>query len=107
MVQTDIIDWLYSQLRSQQGLLVDFSAFPAMLVQLLEKCLAEGQTSQPRFVLVLNLARPQPCLEFTELNLFKHLVHLALVVLKPTDGQLQEFLVARYGRVALSCNAKY
>ena len=38
---------------------------------------------------------------------FLRLVHLALVVLKPTDGQLQEFLVARYGRVALSCNAKY
>ena len=86
---------------------MDFAAFPAMLVQLLEKCLAEGQTSQPRFVLVLNLARPQPCLEFTELNLFKHLVHLSLVVLKPTDSQLQEFLVARYCRVVLRSNPMY
>ena len=84
----------FMNLRSQQGLLVDFASFPAMVVQLLEKCLAEGQTSQPRFVLVLNCTKAQPCMEFTELNMFKHLVHLSLVVLRATDSQLKDYLVS-------------
>lgn len=84
----------FINLRSQQGLLVDFASFPSMVVQLLEKCLAEGQTSQPQFVLVLNCSKPQPCLEFTELNMFKHLVHLSLVVLRATDTQLKDYLVS-------------
>ena len=35
----------------------------------------------------------QPCLEFTELNMFKHLVHLSLVVLRASDTQLKDYLV--------------
>ena len=34
-----------------------------------------------------------PCLEFTELNMFKHLVHLSLVVLRAPDTQLKDYLV--------------
>jgi len=83
----------FLNLRSQQGLLVDFANFPTMVVQLLEKCLSEGHTSQPKFVLVLNLTKAQPCLEFTELNLFKHLVHLTLIVLRASDNQLKDYLV--------------
>jgi len=83
----------FLNLRTQQGLLVDYANFPTMVVQLLEKCLSEGHTSQPKFVLVLNLTKAQPCLEFTELNLFKHLVHLSLIVLRATDNQLKEYLV--------------
>lgn len=83
----------FLNLRTQQGLLVDFTNFPTMVVQLLEKCLSEGHTSQPKFVLVLNLTKAQPCLEFTELNLFKHLVHLSLIVLRATDNQLKDYLV--------------
>ena len=45
------------------------------------------------FVLVLNLTTAQPCLEFTELNMFKHLVHLSLVVLRAPDTQLKDYLV--------------
>ena len=83
----------FLNLRTQQGLLVDFANFPTMVVQLLEKSLSEGHTSQPKFVLVLNLTKAQPCLEFTELNLFKHLVHLSLIVLRATDNQLKDYLV--------------
>jgi len=84
----------FMNLRSQQGLLVDFANFPTMVVQLLEKCFSEGQTSQPKFVLVLNCNKAQPCLEFTELNMFKHLVHLSLVVLRATDTQLKDYMVS-------------
>lgn len=83
----------FTNLKQIQGLLVDFSNFPNMLVQLLDKCLSECQSSQPKFVLVLNMTKPQPCLEFTELNMFKHLVHLSLVVLKASDTQLKDYLV--------------
>ena len=79
----------FTNLRQQQGLLVDFVNFPTMLIQLLEKCLSESQSAQPKFVLVLNMTRAQPCLEFTELNMFKHLVHLSLVVLRASDSQLK------------------
>ena len=32
-------------------------------------------------------------MEFTELNMFKHLVHLFLVVLMASDTQLKDYLV--------------
>ena len=65
-----------------------------MLVQLLEKCVSESQSPQPKFVLVLNLTKSQqPSLEFTELNMFKHLVHLSVTVLRASDSQLKDYLV--------------
>jgi hypothetical protein len=64
-----------------------------MLVQLLEKCRAEADSENPRFILVLNCAAAaggqQASLEFTELNLFKHLCHLSLIVVKASDTQLK------------------
>ena len=44
-------------------------------------------------MLLLNLTTAQPCLEFTELNMFKQLVHLSLVVLRASDSQLKDYLV--------------
>ena len=44
-------------------------------------------------MLVLNLTTAQHCLEFTELNIFKQLVHLSLVVLRASDSQLKDYLV--------------
>merc|ERR1719151_405284 len=64
-----------------------------MLTQLVEKCVEEGRTVQPRFILVLNCCGPQVSLDFTELSQFKHLVYLSLVVLKATDSQLKDYLV--------------
>ena len=68
----------FPALRAHQGLLVDFLSFPGMLtqvclsvvnwllsahqlffIQLVEKCVEEGRTVQPRFVLVLNCSGPQ------------------------------------------------
>ncbi len=35
-------------LKSQQGLLVDFSSFPSKFVQLVERCVTENQTDSPK-----------------------------------------------------------
>ena len=67
---------------------------------MLEKCIAESSSPQPSFVLVLNLTTAQPCLEFTELNMFKHLVHLSLVVLRASDTQLKDYLVTSITKLA-------
>ena len=83
----------FNSVKAGQGLLVEFSQFPSMVTQLLEKCQAESHNQQPKFILVLNLAGQQPCLEFTELNMFKHLVHLSLVLARATDSQLKDYLV--------------
>jgi Centriolar protein SAS N-terminal len=70
---------------------VDFAAFPSMLVQLLEKCRHVDGASPPRFILVLNCTAGghQACLEFTELNQFKHLCHLSLILVKASDVELK------------------
>lgn len=38
----------YSVLKSQQGLLIDFSMFPSKFVQLIERCVAENQSDSPK-----------------------------------------------------------
>ena len=90
----------FNSVKAQQGLLVEFSQFPSMVNQLLEKCQAESHSQQPKFILVLNLTGPQPCLEFTELNMFKHLVHLSLVLARATDSQLKDYLVLSITRLS-------
>ena len=72
------------------------------LVQLLEKCMTEPGNvgvgaGQPSFVLVLNLTLAQPILEFTELNMFKH---LAVTVLRASDAQLKDYLVTSITQLA-------
>ena len=90
----------FNSVKTQQGLLVEFSQFPGMVTQLLEKCKAESQNPQPGFILVLNLSGPQPCLEFTELNTFKHLVHLSLVLARATETQLKDYLALSISRLS-------
>ena len=91
----------FNSVKAGQGLLVEFSQFPGMVTQLLEKCQTESNNQQPKFILVLNLSGPQPCLEFTELNMFKHLVHLSLVLARATDSQLKDYLVLSISRLSL------
>ena len=70
-----------------------------MVTQLLEQCQTDSLNQQPKFVLVLNLTLQPPCLEFTELNMFKHLVHLSLVLVRATDSQLKDYLVVSLSKV--------
>lgn len=38
----------FSLLKSQQGLLIDFSTFPSKFVQLVERCVIEHQSDVPK-----------------------------------------------------------
>jgi hypothetical protein len=50
-----ITDADFPELKSQQGLLVDFYGFPNQLVTLLEKCDVQEDGNGPKFVLVMKL----------------------------------------------------
>uniref|UniRef100_A0A0N7ZCC4 Spindle assembly abnormal protein 6 N-terminal domain-containing protein n=1 Tax=Scylla olivacea TaxID=85551 RepID=A0A0N7ZCC4_SCYOL len=82
----------YHNLRQRQGLLVDFSAFPHKFVELVSSCIQESSKESPRFLLVLRYSEDGggggATLEVTEVNIFKHLCHLALT-LTPASTQLK------------------
>jgi len=84
----------FQNVKSSQGLLVDFTSFPGMLCQLLDKCEQEGDNPSPAFILIFNIGLDTSSLDFTELNLFKHLCHLSLFISKATDSKLKEYLVS-------------
>ncbi|KAG7156338.1 spindle assembly abnormal protein 6 homolog [Homarus americanus] len=81
----------YHSLRQAQGLLVDFNAFPHKFVELVNSCIKENEKDSPRFVLVLRFSDDSggnATLEVVEVNIFKHLCHLALT-LAPAPTQLK------------------
>ena len=84
----------YSELKSQQGLLIDFSSFPQKLIELLTLCRAQHSGDQPKFVLQLVQTGEtgRILFEVVETNPFKHLTHLSLRVLAGTDRTLKEYL---------------
>ncbi|NWQ68928.1 SAS6 protein, partial [Neopipo cinnamomea] len=87
----------FQSLKSQQGLLVDFSAFPQKFIDLLQQCIQEQNKDTPRFL--LQLVSSTPALDHTpvslnvvETNPFKHLTHLSLKFLPGTDAEIKKFL---------------
>ncbi|NWI90283.1 SAS6 protein, partial [Pitta sordida] len=87
----------FQSLKSQQGLLVDFSAFPQKFIDLLQQCIEEQNKDIPRFL--LQLVSSAPALDHTpvslnvvETNPFKHLTHLSLKFLPGTDAEIKKFL---------------
>ena len=86
----------FQNLRSQQGLLVDFASFASMIEQLLRKCIDEAQSESPKFGLVLDHSQgaesPQAVLNFQEINPYRRLCHLSLKVCRGSDTQVKEYL---------------
>ncbi|XP_023217384.1 spindle assembly abnormal protein 6 homolog [Centruroides sculpturatus] len=88
----------FQSLKNQQGLLVDFPAFPQKFIDLLELCQKEELNEVPRFL--LNLTLPSKSildlnpahLEVVETNPFKHLIHLSLKVLPASDNDIKKYL---------------
>lgn len=83
----------YQGLRQSQGLLVDFAAFPHKFVELVETCRNESEKEVPRFILVLRCISEEGIghsnstgsgsgitLEVVEVNMFKHLCHISLIL---------------------------
>ena len=50
----------FQTLKVEQGILVDFSSFPAKLVSLLQKCIDSKGEKQPRFAIALSVCQFLP-----------------------------------------------
>ena len=84
-------------LRSQQGLLVDFNAFPHKFIELLDLCMAESSKPDPKFLLQLDQGNNsvngnEAVLDIVEAAQFKHLVHLSLRLVQSSDAQVKAHL---------------
>ena len=83
-------------LKVQQGLLVDFGAFPQKFIGLLSLCLQEEQKDVPKFIVHLVTNGNSDCstasLNVIETNPFKHLTHLSLKFLPGMDADVKEYL---------------
>ncbi|XP_021498385.1 spindle assembly abnormal protein 6 homolog [Meriones unguiculatus] len=89
----------FQSLKLQQGLLVDFLAFPQKFIDLLQQCMQEHVKETPRFLLQLIssaalLDNSPVFLNVVETNPFKHLIHLSLKLLPGNDVELKKFLAA-------------
>ncbi|XP_036377106.1 spindle assembly abnormal protein 6 homolog [Megalops cyprinoides] len=87
----------FQSLKVQQGLLVDFSAFPQKFIDLLNHCISEQDKDTPRFLLQLSspssvLDHSPASLNIVETNAFKHLTHLSLKLLHGTDVEIKKYL---------------
>uniref|UniRef100_A0A8C5WGZ2 Spindle assembly abnormal protein 6 homolog n=1 Tax=Leptobrachium leishanense TaxID=445787 RepID=A0A8C5WGZ2_9ANUR len=87
----------FQSLKIQQGLLVDFSAFPQKFIDLLCQCSQEENKEVPRFLLQLSssaslLSGSPAQLDVIETNPFKHLTHLSLRFLPATDMEVKSYL---------------
>ncbi|XP_053325310.1 spindle assembly abnormal protein 6 homolog [Spea bombifrons] len=87
----------FQSLKTQQGLLVDFSAFPQKFIDLLYQCIQEERKEVPRFLLQLSpsasvLGNSPAQLDIIETNPFKHLTHLSLRLLPASDLEIKSYL---------------
>uniref|UniRef100_W5UDD5 Spindle assembly abnormal protein 6 homolog n=1 Tax=Ictalurus punctatus TaxID=7998 RepID=W5UDD5_ICTPU len=87
----------FQSLKVQQGLLIDFTAFPQKFIDLLEQCISEQSKENPRFL--LQLTSPSSALNhgianlnIVETNAFKHLTHLSLKLLPGSDVEIKKYL---------------
>ncbi|MGH0158959.1 UNVERIFIED_CONTAM: hypothetical protein FKN15_036652 [Acipenser sinensis] len=93
----------FQSLKVQQGLLVDFSAFPQKFIDLLHQCIQEQDKDNPRFLLQFLSSTPvldhtSAHLNIVETNAFKHLTHLSLQLLHGTDVEIKKYLA-----ICLTC----
>ncbi|KAM4629096.1 spindle assembly abnormal protein 6 homolog [Polymixia lowei] len=86
----------FQSLKVQQGLLIDFASFPQKFIDLLNLCLSEQESDNPRFLLQLSCQSPMldgsASFSVVETNAFKHLNHLSLKLLQGTDKEIKDYL---------------
>lgn len=88
----------FQSLKTQQGLLVDFAAFPQKFIDLLEMGIREEHKEMPKFVLHFvsqgsyTSERTTGILNVIETNPFKHLTHLSLKFIPGTDSDVKKYL---------------
>uniref|UniRef100_T1J237 Spindle assembly abnormal protein 6 homolog n=1 Tax=Strigamia maritima TaxID=126957 RepID=T1J237_STRMM len=88
----------YQHLKTSQAILIEFSAFPQQLIDLLELCSQEESKDNPKFILSFsrssyqNPTTPYGRLTVVETNLFKHLIHLSLDFIQGSDSEVKNYL---------------
>uniref|UniRef100_A0A8C5ESQ4 Spindle assembly abnormal protein 6 N-terminal domain-containing protein n=1 Tax=Gouania willdenowi TaxID=441366 RepID=A0A8C5ESQ4_GOUWI len=86
----------FQSLKVQQGLLVDFAAFPQKFIDLLNLCFSEQDVLSPRFFLHLScqlaVLEGHVSLSVIETNAFKHLYHLSLKLVQGSDKEVKDYL---------------
>ncbi|KAI3381346.1 hypothetical protein SNEBB_006422 [Seison nebaliae] len=81
----------FQQIKSNQGLLVDFLSFPQKFIELLNLCIENQNINPPKFQLQL-LVNENGSLNVVEINPFKHLTHLSLLLLNGNDTEVKIYL---------------
>ncbi|NP_001120503.1 spindle assembly abnormal protein 6 homolog [Xenopus tropicalis] len=87
----------FQSLKIQQGLLIDFTAFPQKFIDLICLCIQEENKETPRFLLQLSpsnsvLGGSPAQLDVIETNAFKLLTHLSLRLLPANDLEIKAYL---------------
>ncbi|XP_046374795.2 spindle assembly abnormal protein 6 homolog [Haliotis rufescens] len=87
----------FQSLKIQQGLLVDFGAFPQKFIDLLEMCVREEHKDVPKFILQFvsqgsMSEKVTGMLNIVETNPFKHLTHLSLKFIPGQDADVKKYL---------------
>ncbi|KAM6967459.1 spindle assembly abnormal protein 6 homolog [Aplochiton taeniatus] len=85
----------FQSLKVQQGLLVDFVSFPQKFIDLLNHCISEQGSDNPRFLLqlsCLSVLDNSANFNVVETNAFKHLTHLSLRLINGSDTEIKEYL---------------
>ncbi|CAF1294840.1 unnamed protein product, partial [Didymodactylos carnosus] len=93
----------FQNLKIEQGLLVDFSAFPQHVIDYLETCVRDKPNeATAKFQLQLVTKDPfsydnndQTHLKVVEISSFKHLTHLSLLVTRANDKEIKTYLARR------------
>jgi spindle assembly abnormal protein 6 len=83
----------FQNLKREQGILVDFSAFPNNLIELLERCQEGKSGSSGKFQCHLNTT--SSALSIVEPTAYKNLTHLTLQMKPASDATLKKYLAAR------------
>ena len=85
----------YRELRQQQGLLVDLESFPAMIYRLLNNCISEENSENPKNFPVLefnNIRGDEVTFKIQKIIEFRSLAHLSLCLRKGNDAKVREHL---------------
>jgi spindle assembly abnormal protein 6 len=91
----DVNEEDFAQLKQEQRLLVDFTAFPSKLVELLEHTREAAASPHPRFVVTLASSQGGSVLSVVEANNFRQLVHISLQLRAGTDTEVKRYLAGR------------
>lgn len=102
----DVGEQDFHNLRREQSLLVDFTVFPAKMIELLELCRKETNTlsqsisldgiasfSSSNFLAKLDTATG--LLSVVEVNMFKQLTHISLQMRQGNDAAVKSYLASR------------